>query len=115
MGESVPSDETTFLFKRKIPAGEQEDISTNSALSLSSLSSSCSGNITCTLADAKEGGHTKEIIVQSGAQLTVTCSLESPSTGFSLSANNRVQMVWDNRPGNNYWKPITHKGLTLIP
>ena len=115
MGESVPSTETTFLFKRKIPDGPQEDISVNSALSLSSLASSCTGNIACTLADAKEGGHTKEIITQGGANLTVTCTLESPSTGFSLSANNRVQLVWDNRPSNDYWKPITHKGLVLIP
>lgn len=115
MTEPPASDETIVLFCRMIPTGDQEDISSNSALSLSSLSSSCTGNIVCTLANAKEGGHTKEIITQGGANLTVNCTLESPSTGFSLSANNRVQMVWDNRPGNDFWRPITNKGLTLIP
>ena len=115
MSEPTQTSNNIFLFRRRIPPDPQEDISSNSALSLSALSSSCSGNIVCTLEDAKEGAHTKEIIVQSGGQLEVTCSLESPSVGFSLSANNRVQLVWDNRPSKNYWMPITHKGFTLIP
>ena len=113
--EPVPTDETISLFRRRIPDGLQESISTSTALNLTSFVSECSGNISVTLSDAKEGAHTKQIITQSGANVTVTCTLESPSTGFTLSANDRAEMVWDNRPGNDFWRIISSKGVTLIP
>jgi len=114
MTETLPTNETLTLFSRMIPEGSQEIISTNSALSLASYVSECSGNISCTLSDAKEPFHAKIVIAIGGANVDVTCTLPSPNTGFNLSANSRCELVWDSRDSNKYWIIISSKGISLL-
>lgn len=95
------------------PLDETEIVSTSITLSLDSYVSECSGVISVTLPDAEQALHAKKIISQGGANISVTASVKSPYTGFTLGANNRAELVWSKMGG--FWRLIEHKGLTFTP
>jgi hypothetical protein len=93
------------------PLDPQEQLSANGPISLASYSTDLSGNVTMTLADGLIPFHAKLIQTQGGASATITCSLESPSVGFSLGANNKALLIW--RLSDSFWRIVDEKGLTL--
>lgn len=97
----------------KYPIGEQEELTLDGVVSLTSYTSSITAAaLVLTLADGLTPFQTKRIQTQTGG-CTVTCTLKSPTVSFTLGNNNKAELMWYVHSSGNHWRVIDSKGIVL--
>jgi len=107
--EPISEDFHTLIY----PGGAVETISANGALSLNSYASVIdASSLDLTLADGTIPYQTKRVQTQTGS-CTVVCSLDSPNVSFTLSNNEKAELMWHPHPSANIWRVIDSKGIVF--